>query len=66
MADVQTPIDTLRERLTGLLADWGAEFSMVLKELDESMSESGSKHSPQSHSWLDGVKKFFSEMGQGS
>ncbi|OOZ78714.1 molecular chaperone DnaJ [Solemya velum gill symbiont] len=35
----------------------------LLNELDESMSDSGSKHSPQSHSWLDGVKKFFSEMG---
>jgi molecular chaperone DnaJ len=35
----------------------------LLQELDESMSDSGSKHSPQSHSWLDGVKKFFSEMG---
>ncbi len=34
MADVETPIDTLQDRLTGLLADWGAEFSMVLRELE--------------------------------
>jgi chromosome segregation ATPase len=34
MADVETPIETLRDRLTGLLADWGAEFSMVLRELE--------------------------------
>jgi len=34
MAEVETPVEALRDRLTGLLADWGAEFSMVLKELD--------------------------------
>jgi chromosome segregation ATPase len=28
-------IPALRDRLTGLLADWGAEFSVVLKELEE-------------------------------
>ncbi len=26
---------TLRDRLTGLLADWGAELASVLKELEE-------------------------------
>lgn len=34
----------------------------LLTELDETMAGEGSKHSPQSHSWLDGVKKFFSDM----
>jgi chromosome segregation ATPase len=31
-------IQALRDRLTGLLADWGAEFSVVLKELEEKRS----------------------------
>lgn len=35
----------------------------LLRELDASMSEGGSRHSPQSHSWLDGVKSFFERMG---
>jgi chromosome segregation ATPase len=35
MAKIDTPIDSLRERLTQLLADWGAEMSMVLKELED-------------------------------
>jgi chromosome segregation ATPase len=36
MADIDTPIAALRERLTQLLADWGAEMSMVLKDLEDS------------------------------
>ena len=32
----------------------------LLRELDETLRDDG-KHSPQSHSWLDGVKKFFSD-----
>jgi len=35
MADRQASIQGLRDRLTGLLADWGAELALVLKELDE-------------------------------
>jgi chromosome segregation ATPase len=35
MADRQASIQDVRDRLTGLLADWGAELSTVLKELDE-------------------------------
>jgi len=35
MANIDTPIDALRDRLTQLLADWGAEMSMVLKELED-------------------------------
>lgn len=34
----------------------------LLRELDNSMTEAGSKHSPKTHSWLDGVKKFFEDM----
>ena len=35
MADRPAPIQDLRDRLTGLLADWGSELSLVLRELDE-------------------------------
>jgi septal ring factor EnvC (AmiA/AmiB activator) len=35
MGERQLPIQMVRDRLTGLLADWGAELSMVLKELEE-------------------------------
>lgn len=35
MTDLELPVDQIRERLTGLLADWGTELSSVLKELEE-------------------------------
>jgi chromosome segregation ATPase len=35
MADRQASIQGVRDRLTGLLADWGTELSTVLKELEE-------------------------------
>jgi chromosome segregation ATPase len=35
MADIDTSIEALRERLTQLLADWGTEMSMVLKDLGD-------------------------------
>jgi molecular chaperone DnaJ len=35
----------------------------LLREFDESVQEGGSRHSPQSTSWLDGVKSFFERMG---
>lgn len=35
----------------------------LLREFDASVQEGGSRHSPQSHSWLDGVKSFFERMG---
>jgi len=35
MTDSTGTIQGLRDRLTGLLADWGAELAEVLKELDE-------------------------------
>lgn len=40
-----------------------AEQEDLLRKLDESMRKGGGKHSPQSTSWLDGVKKFFEGMG---
>lgn len=36
----------------------------LLMEFDKSMQENGRKHSPQAHSWLDGVKRFFDKMTQ--
>jgi chromosome segregation ATPase len=35
MADREASIQGVRDRLTGLLADWGAELSVVLRELEE-------------------------------
>jgi chromosome segregation ATPase len=35
MTEPTATIQGLRDRLTGLLADWGAELAVVLKELDE-------------------------------
>lgn len=35
MAESDTPIATIRERLTAMLADWGADFSVLLNELEE-------------------------------
>ncbi|MFO8004752.1 molecular chaperone DnaJ [Thioalkalivibrio sp.] len=34
----------------------------LLREFDESMREGGTRHSPQAHSWLDGVKGFFEDL----
>lgn len=39
MADIDTPIEALRERLTQLLADWGAEMSMVLTDLEDARGQ---------------------------
>ena len=33
--DLQKPMSAMRERLTGMLADWGADFSTLLNELEE-------------------------------
>jgi len=37
-----------------------SEQKELLRQLDDSLKGNG-KHSPQHHSWLDGVKKFFTE-----
>jgi chromosome segregation ATPase len=38
MTEPTATIQGLRDRLTGLLADWGAELALVLKELEEKRS----------------------------
>jgi molecular chaperone DnaJ len=48
---VETPV-----KLTG-------EQEELIKRLDESMKKGGAKHSPHSTTWVDGVKKFFENMG---
>ncbi|MET0070434.1 MAG: molecular chaperone DnaJ [Candidatus Thiodiazotropha sp.] len=40
-----------------------AEQEELFKRLDESMKKGGAKHSPHSTTWVDGVKKFFENMG---
>jgi len=35
----------------------------LLRELEDSIKGSGSTHNPNAHSWLDGVKSFFKDMG---
>ncbi len=35
----------------------------LLREFECTMTECGDKHSPRAKSWLDGVKKFFEDMG---
>ncbi|MEW8681914.1 MAG: molecular chaperone DnaJ [Candidatus Thiodiazotropha endolucinida] len=40
-----------------------AEQEDLIKRLDESMKKGGAKHSPHSTGWVDGVKKFFENMG---
>ncbi|MCP4992190.1 MAG: molecular chaperone DnaJ, partial [Gammaproteobacteria bacterium] len=35
----------------------------LLQQFDKTMQGAGSKHSPHSTSWLDGVKSFFESMG---
>jgi molecular chaperone DnaJ len=34
----------------------------LLQELDETMRSGAQRHSPQTHSWLDGVKGFFEDL----
>jgi molecular chaperone DnaJ len=35
----------------------------LLREFETSVQEGGSRHSPQSHSWLDSVKSFLDKIG---
>lgn len=34
----------------------------LLAELQETMTDSGNRHSPRQHSWFEGVKSFFDDM----
>lgn len=47
---VETPVNLTKEQ------------KKLLKELEDSMSKSGKKHTPKSSSWFEGVKKFFEDM----
>jgi len=49
-AVVETPVNLTREQ------------KEILKDLERTMGEGGTKHSPQTSSWLYGVKKFFDDM----
>lgn len=40
-----------------------SEQEELLKRFDETMKRDGAKHSPHSTTWVDGVKKFFENMG---
>jgi molecular chaperone DnaJ len=40
-----------------------SEQEDLLKRFDETMKRDGAKHSPHSTTWVDGVKKFFENMG---
>jgi len=35
----------------------------LLREFEDTVRAGGERHSPQSHSWVDGVKSFFERMG---
>lgn len=39
-----------------------ARQKALLKELEDSLHEGGTKHSPKASSWFDGMKKFFDDM----
>jgi molecular chaperone DnaJ len=39
-----------------------AKQKEMLRDLDSSMQQGGTRHNPQATSWLDGVKKFFEGM----
>jgi len=49
-AVVETPVNLTKEQ------------KVILKDLERTMGEGGTKHSPQASSWLNGVKKFFDDM----
>jgi molecular chaperone DnaJ len=40
-----------------------AEQKQMLRSLDESLQNEGSRHNPRARSWFDGVKEFFERMG---
>jgi len=48
---IETPVHLSKEQVD------------LIKQFDESLTGGGSKHSPQAHGWLDGVKQFFDKIG---
>jgi len=47
---VETPVNLTRKQ------------KELLREFDEATRAGGTRHSPQAHSWLDGVKNFFEDL----
>lgn len=47
---VETPVNLTKEQKD------------LLRQLEESMRQGGQRHSPQTHSWLNGVKGFFEDL----
>ena len=47
---IETPVHLNKEQMD------------LVRQLDESLAGGGSKHSPQAHGWLDGVKQFFDKI----
>jgi len=39
-----------------------AKQKEILREFEQTMDDSGHKHKPKEHSWLDGVKRFFDDL----
>jgi molecular chaperone DnaJ len=48
---IETPVSLDKEQIE------------LVRQLDASLSGGGSRHSPQAHGWLDGVKQFFDKLG---
>ncbi|MDD1649684.1 MAG: molecular chaperone DnaJ [Methylococcaceae bacterium] len=48
---IETPVHLNKEQID------------LIQQFDESLTGGGSKHSPQAHGWLDGVKQFFDKIG---
>jgi len=51
--EVETPVKLTQEQKD------------LIRQLDESLRAGGGRHSPRSSSWLDSVKSFFANMGNG-
>jgi molecular chaperone DnaJ len=49
-ANIETPVNLTSEQIKSI------------KSLDEAIKSGGTRHSPQEHSWLGGVKNFFDKM----
>jgi chromosome segregation ATPase len=49
MVDSEIPIGTIRERLRGLLADWGADFSDLLTELEDKRARLAEFEADEAH-----------------
>lgn len=50
---IETPVNLTKEQID------------LLSKFEESLQGGGSRHSPQAHGWLDGVKQFFDKLKPG-